>query len=177
MPDKLGRVRTDPRHVARRAGGVGGRNVDLHSPAFPHGGAIPSRYTCDGEDDAPPLSWSGVPAGARSLVLLCDDSDAPGGTWRHWAVYDIPPEQASFPGGFAPSARGVKQAINDFGRRGYGGPCPPHGHGRHRYRFRLIALDAPALGVRDGVRIRDVERAIASQRVLAESHLVGTYER
>jgi Raf kinase inhibitor-like YbhB/YbcL family protein len=125
---------------------------------------------------SPPLQWTSPPIEAKSFALLCDDPDAPGGTWRHWAVYDIPPDETHIGEGLSADARGVKQAINDFGRRGYGGPCPPRGHGRHRYRFTLLALDAPTLGLRDGVRCRDVERA-ARRHVLDEARLTGVYQR
>ena len=101
--------------------------MELRSSGFRNGTTIPRRFTCDGEDASPPLEWSGAPAGTRSFVLLCDDPDAPVGTWHHWAVYDIPADQTGLTEGVARGAAGksFKQAINDFRKPGYGGPCPP----------------------------------------------------
>ena len=116
----------------------------LTSTAFADGERIPSRYTCDGENFSPPMSWSGAPRQTMSFVLLCDDPDAPLGMWRHWAVYDIPPSRTSLSAN-VPRAHAVedfKQAINDFRHPGYGGPCPPPSHGPHRYYFRLLALSS-----------------------------------
>jgi Raf kinase inhibitor-like YbhB/YbcL family protein len=148
----------------------------LNSSAFADGSAIPRRYGCDGEDLSPPLDWSGVPDGARSLVLLCDDPDAPAGTWHHWAAYDIPADRAALAEGAAKQALGFKQAINDFRRPGYGGPCPPSGHGPHHYHFRLLALPIDHLAVRRDPSCRDIERE-ARKHILAEATLVGIYER
>jgi Raf kinase inhibitor-like YbhB/YbcL family protein len=99
----------------------------LASPAFPPGGNIPAEYTCDGSDISPPLSWSGAPAGTKSFVLLVEDPDAPSGTFRHWAAFDIPPTATEMPAGFGPRrpAADFREAVNDFGNKGYGGPCPP----------------------------------------------------
>jgi Raf kinase inhibitor-like YbhB/YbcL family protein len=101
----------------------------LNSSAFADGSAIPRRFTCDGDDLSPPLSWSDAPPGTRSFVLLCDDPDAPAGTWHHWAAYDIPSTLTALAERAASDAErgGFKQAINDFQRSGYGGPCPPRG--------------------------------------------------
>jgi Raf kinase inhibitor-like YbhB/YbcL family protein len=150
----------------------------LTSTAFSEGTAIPRRYTCDGEDLSPPLAWSDAPAGTRGFVLLCDDPDAPAGTWHHWAAYDITAAQTALPEGAArhPDRYGFKQAINDFQRGGYGGPCPPHRHGPHHYHFRLLALSIDRLHVRDDASCRDVERE-APKHALAESVLIGVYER
>jgi hypothetical protein len=148
----------------------------LNSNAFADGSAISRRYSCDGVDLSPPLDWSGVPPGTRSLVLLCDDPDAPAGTWHHWAAYDIPADRTALAEGAAKQAQGFKQAINDFRRPGYGGPCPPRGHGPHHYHFRLLALSIDHLGVRQDPSCRDVERE-ARKRILAEATLVGIYER
>lgn len=151
----------------------------LTSTAFTDGMAIPLRYTCDGEDSSPPLAWSEAPAGVRSYVLLCDDPDAPGGVWHHWAAYDIPRNWSSLAVGAAQSVerQGFKQATNDFQRVGYGGPCPPHRHGPHRYHFRLLALSLERLPTKKGHRsCREVERE-ARRHALAEAVLVGTYER
>lgn len=148
----------------------------LQSSAFGEGEIIPQRLTCDGEDLSPPLRWTGAPAASRSFVILCDDPDAPAGTWRHWAAYDIGHELGQLAEGASRRAPDFKEAINDFRRRGYGGPCPPRGHGPHRYRFTLLALDAPSLGLPDGAPFRDVERATRGH-VLAQARLMGTYER
>ncbi len=150
----------------------------LSSTAFSEGTAIPSRHTCDGEDLSPPLAWSNVPPGARSFVLLCNDPDAPGGTWHHWAAYDIPARQSALAAGAAQHAEkgNFKQAINDFQRVGYGGPCPPPGHGPHRYRFLLLALSVEHLSLPKKPSCRDVERE-ARKHALAEAVLIGIYER
>jgi Raf kinase inhibitor-like YbhB/YbcL family protein len=149
----------------------------LNSTAFSDGSAIPRRYTCDGEDVSPPLDWSNAPAGTRSFVLLCDDPDAPAGTWHHWAVYDIPAVQMALEAGAAQHpTHGFKQAINDFRRSGYGGPCPPARHGLHHYHFRLLALRVDHLAVHKDPSCRDVERE-ARKHLLAEATLVGVYQR
>ena len=110
--------------------------MHLASRAFENGGRIPGRFTCDGDNEMPPLEWTGVPPEARSLALVCSDPDAPSGTFHHWAVYDIPPDVRHLP---ERKCAGMREAVNDFGRTGYGGPCPPRGHGSHRYCFRLYA--------------------------------------
>jgi Raf kinase inhibitor-like YbhB/YbcL family protein len=119
----------------------------LTSSAFADGETIPSRFTCDGGDLSPPLAWDEVPAGTRSFVLLCDDPDAPAGTWHHWAVYGIPADQKEIPQGVGHHGGASKQAINDFRRPGYSGPCPPHRHGPHHYRFMLLALSVDHLAL------------------------------
>lgn len=150
----------------------------LTSSTFNDGDRIPVRYTCDGEDLSPPLSWSGAPDGTGSFALLCDDPDAPAGTWHHWAVFDIPAHIDHLDEGYPTSERvdSVRQAINDFDRSGYGGPCPPPGHGTHRYRFRLLALGVAALDLPHRVRCPEVGHA-ARPHVLAEVELMGTYSR
>ena len=131
----------------------------LISTAFADGSAIPRRFTCDGEDLSPPLNWNDAPPDTRSFVLLCDDPDAPAGTWHHWAAYDIPSTLTAFAERASAEKLGFKQAINDFRRPGYGGPCPPRGHGLHHYQFQLLALSVDHLPVghtpscRDGVRV------------------------
>ena len=152
--------------------------MQLESSAFSDGGAIPRRFTCDGEDVSPPLHWSHAPAGVRSFVVLCDDPDSPARTWRHWAVYDLPPSRAALPEGAGRphGEEGLKQGVNDFGQAAYGGPCPPHRHGPHHYRFRLLALSTDRLAVRADPTCRDVERE-ARKHLVAESVLIGTYER
>lgn len=148
----------------------------LESAAFGDGQVIPRRQTCEGEDLSPSLHWSGAPAETQSFAIFCEDPDAPSGTWRHWAAYDIPAQRSELHEGVSSRATDFKQAINDFRRRGYGGPCPPPGHGPHHYRFTLIALDVRSLGLRDGAPYRDVERA-ARGHALAQARLTGTYER
>ncbi len=109
----------------------------LESSAFREGTKIPTDYACDGNDISPPLAWSNPPQGTQSFVLLCDDPDAPGGTWHHWAAYNIPPNLRSMPTDAARLAAklGFDQAVNDFRLPDYGGPCPPRGDGTHHYRF------------------------------------------
>ena len=153
-------------------------SLTLTSSAFSHGERIPRRYTCEGEDLSPPLSWTGAPDGTRSLVMLCDDPDAPMGTWHHWAAYDIPPDIAEIPEGHPTDAvvGSVHQAITDFGRTGYGGPCPPQGHGTHHYYFKLLALDVEHIELPADAACADVERA-AEAHVLERAELMGTYSR
>lgn len=155
-------------------------SLTLASPAFPNGGSIPPRYTCDGDDLAPPLRWSGVPEAAASLALIVDDPDAPDPraprmTWVHWVVYNLPPDASGLPEGA--TARdlppGAREGLNDWKRPGYGGPCPPIG--RHRYFFKLYALDRvlPDLGTPTKA---DLEAAMTGH-VLESAELVGTYRR
>lgn len=152
--------------------------MQLRSDAFENGKVIPKQFTCDGEDMSPPLDWNGVPAGTLSFVLFCHDPDAPSGIWHHWAAYDIPAQQREFaPGAAQDSERqGLKQGINDFHRSGYGGPCPPRGHGPHHYHFHLLALSTAHLPVSKTPSCQDVERE-ARKHLLTEARLVGIYER
>ena len=152
--------------------------MQLRSTGFIDGSRIPRRFTCDGEDLSPPLAWSGAPATTRSFVLLCDDPDAPGGTWHHWAAYDIPANQTELAedAGRDRSSRSFKQAINDFEKPEYGGPCPPHGYGPHHYHFRLLALSVERLTLHDKPSCGEVERE-ARKHSVAEAALVGTYRR
>ncbi len=148
----------------------------LTSSVFIDGQRIPTRYTCDGKDESPPLEWEDVPEGTRSFVVLCDDPDAPKGTWHHWAAFDIPAAQTQLPEGVGPDQPRMKQGINDFGQRGYGGPCPPRGHGPHRYRFRILALAVAQLPVPKAPSFNDVENE-ARKHIIDESSLIGVYER
>lgn len=152
--------------------------MQLSSSSFASNALIPRRFTCDGEDLSPPFRWSGAPQGTRSFALLCDDPDAPAGTWHHWAAYDIAAEHTGLAEGAArrADAEGFKQASNDFRRTGYGGPCPPHGHGPHHYRFRLLALSVDHLPIGGVPSCQGVEREAQRHR-LAEAVLVGLYER
>jgi Raf kinase inhibitor-like YbhB/YbcL family protein len=149
--------------------------MKLVSSAFADGAQIPRRFTCDGEDLSPPLQWSDAPGGARSFVLLCDDPDAPAGTWHHWAAYDLPAVLMELAEGAARN-KDLKQAVNDFQKVGYGGPCPPHGHGPHHYHFRLLALSTDRLQAKANASYRDIERE-ARKAAIAEATLVGWYER
>lgn len=150
----------------------------LESRAFREGQRIPERYTCEGEDVSPPLAWSGAPKGAKSFALLCDDPDAPRGTWRHWGVYNIPGEATELPEGVSPepAVGAMRQVINDFGRVGYGGPCPPPGHGTHHYHFRLLALSVASLSLPAKARCPDLEKA-AKPHLMASAEIIGTYAR
>jgi Raf kinase inhibitor-like YbhB/YbcL family protein len=152
--------------------------MHLASSAFEPNQAIPTRYSGEGENVSPPLSWSGVPDGTKSFVLLCEDPDAPGGTFRHWAVFDIAPDRNELPEAFSHDHGfdRLRQAVNDFGKHGYGGPMPPKGHGPHRYCFRLIALDCEHLTLKPEPSVLDVEQAALAHR-LAEADLTGLYER
>ena len=150
--------------------------MKLASPAFPPGGKMPGRFTCEGEDVSPPLVWSGAPAGTRSFALVCSDADAPGGVWHHWAVFDIPSAAAALAEHHPRDGALPRQALNDFGKPGYGGPCPPRGHGRHHYRFRLYALDIDRLEFPATPRSREVEAA-AAEHAIATADLVGVYSR
>ena len=144
----------------------------LKTAAFLPNGRIPDIYTCEGEDVPPPLVWSGAPAGTKSFALIVDDPDAPGGTFCHWAIFDISPTATSV-GDEIPA--GAHEAVNDFGRRGYGGPCPPPRH-LHHYRFRLMALDEAQLDIPSHAKCQVVQRASEPHK-LAEATLVGTYAR
>lgn len=152
----------------------------LTSTAFAHDASIPATYTCQGKDVSVPLAWSGLPAGTRSLALIVDDPDAPDPaapkmTWVHWVLYNIPPGTDGLPEGVKSGElpKGTLEGRNDWGRTGYGGPCPPVG--RHRYFFKLHALDVvlPDLGTPDKARL---ERAMQGH-VLAKQELVGTYAK
>jgi Raf kinase inhibitor-like YbhB/YbcL family protein len=154
--------------------------LEITSSAFAPGQAIPSAYTCDGDDESPPLSWQGLPAGTKSLVLIVDDPDAPDPaapkmTWVHWVLYNLPPSASGLPRGVTRNdlPTGTREGVNDWKRTGYGGPCPPVG--RHRYFHNLYALDTvlPDLGKATKAA---VEQATAGH-VLASAELVGTYER
>jgi Raf kinase inhibitor-like YbhB/YbcL family protein len=143
----------------------------LTSSAFESGAEIPRRYACDGDGVSPPLSWSGAPGEARSLALVVDDPDAPGETFTHWLAWGLRPDAGGLEEGRAAAVEGR----NDFGTTGYGGPCPPPSRGRHRYVFRLHALDAE-LELGAGAGRNELERLIGEHE-LAVAELVGTYER
>ena len=152
----------------------------LSSPGFRPGGGIPARYTCEGEDISPPLVWSAPPPATKSLALIVDDPDAPDPghpkmTWVHWVLYNLPPNGGSLREAVTDSAlpAGVRQGLNDWKRAGYGGPCPPIG--RHRYFFKLYALDVV---LPDAPRLSKAQlEAAFTGHVLARSELIGTYEK
>ncbi len=149
----------------------------LTSAAFHHQGEIPSRYTCDGDDISPPLAWSDAPEKTKSFALICDDPDAPGNTWVHWAIFNIPPNQMTLPANVPKTdtvAGGIRQGKNDFRKTGYGGPCPPSGK-PHRYYFKLYALDT-VLGLKPGATKDELLTAMKGH-VLAETTLMGKYGR
>jgi hypothetical protein len=150
--------------------------MKITSTAFENEAQIPRKYTCEGDDASPPLAWAGIPAAARSLALVVDDPDAPDPrapkrTWVHWVAYDIPPATAGIEeDGELPE--GARDGRNDWDRTGYGGPCPPVG--RHRYYFKLYALDTKI--DRNGLRKADLEKAMHGH-VLAQATLMGTYQK
>ncbi len=149
----------------------------IGSDTFADGGEIPREHTCDGADRSPRLRWETTPEGTQSLALIMHDPDAPSGDYTHWVLYDITPQTSELDPAAPPSAElptGARQGRNDFGRLGYGGPCPPPGPAHH-YVFDLYALDAP-LGLPPGASRADVERAMRGH-VLAHAALTGTYAR
>jgi hypothetical protein len=147
------------------------------STAFPNGAQVPRRYTCDGADLSPAFAWHGAPDGTQSLALIADDPDAPGGTWTHWLLWNIPAKATLLPED-QPKVEsldnGARQGSNDFRRIGYGGPCPPPGK-PHRYFFKLYALDA-RLDLKAGASRSDLELAL-KPHVLAQAQWIGTYGR
>ncbi|MEJ2719793.1 MAG: YbhB/YbcL family Raf kinase inhibitor-like protein [bacterium] len=152
-------------------------SIQLTSPAFEDGGPIPQEYTCEGPDISPPLEWTELPDGTLSLAMICDDPDAPMGTWVHWVIYGIPPDPTSLPEavpGDDTTEGGAVQGKNDFKRIGYGGPCPPAGK-PHRYFFKLYALDTE-LDLKPGASKKDLEKAMKGH-ILAQGQLIGTYQR
>lgn len=153
--------------------------MKLSSEAFRDGGTIPTVHTCDGADGSPPLAWSGAPAETTSLALICDDPDAPGKTWVHWVLFNLPATVHELHESLAKTEKpadlgGALQGLTDSRRVGYGGPCPPPGK-PHRYYFKLYALDAH-LPLKAGATKADVERAMQGH-VLAEAQLMGTFGR
>jgi Raf kinase inhibitor-like YbhB/YbcL family protein len=150
--------------------------ITITSTAFPEGGMIPQDYTCDGVDISPPLAWSGVPDGTKSLALICDDPDAPMGTWVHWVLFDIPVNIGELSANIPPEKiiqNGAKHGINDFRKLGYGGPCPPGG--THRYYFKVYALDTE-INVEAGITKAQLLQAMEGH-ILAEGQLIGRYSR
>jgi len=150
----------------------------IKTTAFTNGGEIPRKYTCSGENVSPALTWAETPPQARSIALICDDPDAPGGTWTHWILWNLPAHVSSLPEGVPSSQEtlsgGARQGRNDFGRIGYGGPCPPPGR-PHRYFFRLFALGA-VLDVKPGAARTELESAL-NPHVLARAEWMGLFKR
>ena len=148
-------------------------NLQLTSPAFENGSAIPQKYTCDGEDVSPALRWEGAPAGTQSYVLICDDPDAPMGIWDHWVLFNIPASAAGLPENSRALPLGTREGKNSWGKTGYGGPCPPDRE--HRYFFKLYALDTQ-LDLVDDVDKRTLEAALKGH-ILGTAELMGRYDR
>lgn len=151
--------------------------IQVHSTAFAAGQPIPGRQAFDQQNMSPALQWSGVPAGAKSLALICDDPDAPMGTWVHWVLYAVPAGTTNLAEGVPSAAQlgdGSKQGVNDFKRLGYGGPCPPPGKA-HRYFFKLYALDAVP-DLKGGATKKELVKAMDGH-IIAQGELVGTYQR
>jgi Raf kinase inhibitor-like YbhB/YbcL family protein len=177
------------RAIPRRTPGLSGsdasplaaeENMTLHlsSPAFADGTPIPAKYACEGADISPPLAWSGVPDGAKGLVLIVDDPDAPDPSapkmvWVHWVVYNLPPDAAGLAEGAKVLPKNAKAGLNDWKRADYGGPCPPVG--RHRYFHKLYALDVvlPDLGQATKSKVESAMKG----HILAQAQLVGTYQK
>ena len=150
--------------------------IKVKSTAFEEGGMIPERYTCDGADVSPPLALSAVPEGAKSIALICDDPDAPRGTWVHWVLFNLPPDTKEIPESLPTNKKlenGAMHGINDFRKIGYGGPCPPSG--THRYYFKVYALDTE-IDLKAGITKRKLLKAMKGH-ILAEGQLMGKYTR
>ena len=150
--------------------------IKVTSSAFEEGGMIPSRYTCDGENVSPPLNWEQVPEATRTVALICDDPDAPMGTFVHWVLFNLPADTTELPEDFPDDEtlpNGARQGISDFGKTGYGGPCPPSG--THRYYFKVYALDTKL----DVVSIMDKPTLLEAMEghILAQGQIVGKYKR
>jgi hypothetical protein len=154
--------------------------ISVASTAFEAGKPIPKKYTGEGEDLSPPLAWSNVPKETKELALICDDPDAPMGTWVHWVLYKIPAETTALPEGLPPektlkAPAGAAQGSNSFDKLGYGGPMPPKGHGTHHYHFKIYALDK-AVSAPPGIDKKTLLAEIR-EHVLAQGELMGTYQR
>lgn len=146
--------------------------ISLTSSAFVQGGTIPRRHTCDGVDVSPELTWGSLPPGARSLALIVEDPDAPRGLFTHWVVHGLSPNLRGLPEGSLP--REAHEGVNDFRRAQWSGPCPPAGR-RHRYFFRLYALDAEITGLKKPTRAQMLHAM--EGHVLGTGELMGTYQR
>ena len=158
-------------------------NFKLTSPEFQPGDRIPTQYTCEGEDLSPRLQWSGVPEGTKSFTLSCLDPDAPPGIWVHWILYDLPANTKELGKGVPKTKtldngalQGACWGVNSFSRVGYFGPCPPPGHGNHRYYFRLYALDVESLSLHPKATWTEVEKTIVNHTI-STAELMGKYSR
>jgi len=147
--------------------------LELTSESFEHNAVIPQKYTCDGQDISPQLKWDNVPEGTRAFAMICDDPDAPMGTWDHWIVFNIPVDTTEFPEDIRLLPDGTKEGNNSWNRTGYGGPCPPDRE--HRYMFKLYALDT-VLELDDGASKSELE-AVMKGHILAQAELIGRYNR
>jgi hypothetical protein len=176
VPQHLREPAQKPAMAGPAATVAGGVTMKLTSSAFAEGAMIPVKYTCDGEDISPSLAWTDVPGGARALILICEDPDAPAGTWVHWVAFNLAPDMGGLPEGVPPDKTlktdGV-QGTNSWRRIGYGGPCPPGG--THRYYFKLYALDN-TLSLASNATAKDVQAAMRGH-ILAEAQLMGRYKR
>ena len=151
-------------------------DIKITSSAFQDGGLIPAKYTCDGADVSPPLQWDAVPEGTKSIALICDDPDAPMGTFVHWVLFNLPAETRQLAEKVPPDKTlpsGARQGTSDFGRVGYGGPCPPSG--THRYFFKIYALDTK-LDLPAGARKGDLLKAMQGH-ILGQGQIIGKYKR
>jgi Raf kinase inhibitor-like YbhB/YbcL family protein len=154
----------------------GEKSMELTSTAFTEGGMIPAKYTCDGMDISPPLSWENIPEGTKSFAIICDDPDAPVGIWVHWVIYNLLPEVKELSEAIPAQrmlADGSMQGLNDFRKIGYGGPCPPGG--THRYYFKLYALDI-MLDLEGEPTKSDLEAAMQGH-ILKQCQIMGRYKR
>ncbi|GAG43934.1 unnamed protein product [marine sediment metagenome] len=151
-------------------------DIKIKSPAFVPEGKIPGKYTCDGMDISPPLAWTSGPEGTKTFALICDDPDAPMGTWVHWVLFNLPADIIELRENVPPERElenGAKQGMNDFRKIGYGGPCPPGG--THRYYFKLYALDTE-INLEAGATKSELLKAMEGH-ILVEGQLMGRYER
>jgi Raf kinase inhibitor-like YbhB/YbcL family protein len=165
-----------PANVAAQPAQQPQTGMKVESAAFKEGQPIPRQYTCDGINISPPLEWSGVPKSAKTIAIVADDPDAPGGTWVHWVLYNLPAENIGLVENVPVNEElraGGFQGKNDFGKPGYGGPCPPSG--THRYFFKVYALDTD-LPLKAGATRADVDKAIQGH-IVAQAQLMGTYQR
>ena len=151
--------------------------INLTSSVFEQGAMIPKQYSCDGEDISPELSWSNIPEGTKSLVLICDDPDAPMGTFDHWILFNIPSSYDGLPENYKLTNKAhesIKGGTNHFNKLDYGGPCPPDG--LHRYFFKLYALDMEVLPLQEGASKEEVEKTMEGH-ILGKGELMGKYDR
>lgn len=151
-------------------------SFSVTSSAFGHGQHIPPKYTGDGTNTSPQLKWVGAPGTVKSFAVIMEDPDAPNTTFHHWAVYNIPVNVTELPEGFGNKKNPYSSAINDFGRNGYDGPLPPRGHGKHRYFFKVFALDVKTVSAPAGAKVLDILKLI-EPHVIGKTEVMGVYER